>query len=51
MELEFNKEQLGNLYNIEMSEEFFEGFEENRKLEEEQNKEFEAFLKDNGINL
>ncbi len=51
MELVFNKEQFGNIYNIEMSEEFIKDYEEYEKHLSEEEREFDSFLKENGIKL
>ena len=51
MDIKFNKEQQGNVYDIEMSKEFWEDFEiaEREKLENE--REFSQFLKENNIKI
>ena len=51
MELEFNKEHLGKIYNIEMSEEFIKDYEEYEKRLSDEERDFDSFLKENGIKL
>ena len=51
MEIEFNKEQYGNIYNIEMSEEFIKDFEAFEAEMEKEENEFSKFLKENNISI
>ena len=51
MELNFSKDQYGNVYNIEMSEEFMEAYESYEREEQENEQEFLRFLEENNIKI
>ncbi len=51
MEIIFNKDQEGNTYNIEMTQQAFEEYEKYVEFEKAQNEEFDEFLNSRGIKI